>query len=172
MQKIKYLVFGITLPLLAVGAAKAKTFNVSVEVNSTIGEIPIVINLTQAMAFPILDISDATQNGAYCYTNNNEYVVGEYATKRNSMCPRLLGRRAEYTFIGAPHAVISYSGGAENQIVNGIQFYTSHAGGTVTLDSVNGTYKTNLAGYLKLIDRTLVQDGTYEYTYEINAAYQ
>lgn len=50
--------------LLAFSAASmAETYTVSVEMNSSIGETPLVAEQTQAMSYPVLEVNEATLEG-------------------------------------------------------------------------------------------------------------
>lgn len=172
---MKNINIALLIPLLFVptlSTTQAEEFTVIVSVTATIDEIPNVIHMTQPMEFPPIEVSQATLDGALCYTTKNETYGRTYASNINSMCPNRQGYPASYTITGSPNALINYKRGAEIQVIGGIQFHTNSYEAAIRLNSVTGEHSDTLYGYLKLIDRTQTYDGDYAFTYEVSAVYQ
>ena len=157
----------------------AETYTVQVELNSTVGETPLVATQTQAMSYPVLEISEATQTGAACVVDtsaNNIGYDGEPATSKNSLCPGERGVFARVEFSGAPNAVITLERRLPLQEINGIRFGWHgedwKRSDTLTLTAENGTAHTLLYSSVELFDKSQATDSVMDFTYDISAAYQ
>jgi len=159
--------------------ALAETYTVQVELSSTVGETPLVATQTRAMSYPVLEVNEATQEGASCLVGNSTNETGfdgETATKRNSLCPGERGFPARVEFSGAPNALLSFERRLPLQEQNGIRFgwkgrESVHVG-TLTLSQEEGIAHTELGSSVELFDKSQVTDAVMEFTYDISAAYQ
>jgi len=161
--------------------ALAETYTVQVELNSTIGETPLVTEQTQAMSYPVLEVNEATKEGSICVASleifNDKGFDGETASNANSLCPNATALRAEIQFTGVPGAIITTHRSIPLQEQHGMRF--AHREGE-TLDLVSnlllsaesGTGITAIASSITLIDKSQVTDAVMEFTYDISAAYQ
>lgn len=160
--------------------ALAETYTVQVELNSSIGETPLVATQTQTMSYPVLEVNEITQEGANCIASsraNEEGFNGQAATNANSLCPGSIGQSSSIVFSGVPNAIISIGWSIASQEANGIRFANTdgQAGSgtlTRTLSSVEGKTVLEKWSSVTLIDKSQVTDAVMEFTYDISAAYQ
>jgi len=158
----------------------AETYTVQVELNSTIGETPLTITESQAMNYPILEVNEATKEGATCVANgkvNETGLDGELANNINSLCPGDTATNTIALFTGVPNALISFERTINIQEKSGLRF--SYFGGKALqvvgisqLSAERGTLVTNLGSTITLFDKNQVTDAVMEFTYDISAAYQ
>lgn len=157
----------------------AETYTVQVELNSTIGETPLEIIQTQAMSYPLLEVNEATVNGANCLAiskDNTTGFDGQPATDKNSLCPNDVARRAEIRFKGAHNALITFERILSIQEKNGVRFahwdgnpYTNVYNAQLSED---GWFNSALSSSIILVDKSQVTDSVMEFTYDISASYQ
>jgi|GEM_PF-1062151 len=160
--------------------ATAETYVVEVELNSSLGENPLVATETQAMNYPVLEVNEATQHGAVCWANggtNNTGFDGRASTSVNSLCPGAKGLGARVQFSGVPSAVISVERSLLTTELNGVRF--AHTDGksysdvrNVTLSANEGLTTVGLDSSVILFDRSQVIDAVMEFSYDISASYQ
>jgi len=161
--------------------ALAETYTVQVELNSTIGETPLVTEQTQAMSYPVLEVNEATKEGTICVASleifNDKGFDGETASNANSLCPNATALRAEIQFTGVPGAIITTHRSIPLQEQHGVRF--AHRDGealnlvyNLLLSADEGTGITAIASSITLIDKFQVTDAVMEFTYDISAAYQ
>jgi len=174
------LLLAATFSALSINAL-AETYTVQVELNSTIGETPLVATETQPMTYPVLEVNQATKEGASCiarvgYDNTNGFD-NLPASNVNSLCAGSTPLRAEVQFTGVPNAVISYERNLIIQEQYGVRF--AHWDGKdfqrvdiSTLSPEQGKLSTSLSSAIILFDKSQVTDAVMEFTYDISAAYQ
>ena len=177
--KTKAIMVASVLAALSSGAS-AETYTVSIEMNSSIGEAPLVATQTQPINYPVLEVVDATREGAYCLANETDNSTGfdrRNATTANSLCPGATPDHAIVQFSGVPNAVITLERSLEIQEQNGIRF--AHFDGrsfqhvsSLFLDGTDGLASTGLWSGVFLIDKSQVTDSVMEFSYDISAAYQ
>ena len=177
--RAKATIIASTLAILS-SVASAETYTVSIEMNSSIGEAPLVATQTQPMNYPVLEIADATREGAYCLANGTDNSIGfdrRSATAANSLCPGATPDYAIVQFSGVPNAFVTVERSLETQEQNGIRF-THHNGRpyndviTVVLNATEGLGEAVLWSGVFLIDKSQVTDAVMEFSYDISAAYQ
>jgi len=167
--------------LLAFSAASmAETYTVSVEMNSSIGETPLVAEQTQAMSYPVLEVNEATQEGSMCVASgqvNSTGFNGQTATNANSLCPGATGNGSIVQFTGVPNAIVTVERSIVSQELNGVRF--AHYDGNpwqnvsnLTLNGSDGIGITGLWSSVTLFDKSQATDSVMEFNYQISAAYQ
>lgn len=172
------IVAGVMAALSSV--ATAESYKVTVEMNSSIGETPLIAKQTQAMSYPVIEVNEATQEGAICRATDSANTTGNdnrTATNANSLCPGATGSRSIVQFTGVPSAIITVERGIAVQEKNGVRF-GSTSGTTYndvrnfTLSNGDGSADIDLSSAIVMFDKALVTDATMEFNYDISAAYQ
>jgi len=173
------LLLATTLSALSINAI-AETYTVTVEMNSSIGETPLVATQTQAMAYPVLEVNEATQEGANCLVVdkvNDTGFDGLPAKNTNSLCPGEIGQSGRVEWTGTPGAILSIEFSIDPQEQNGVRFTgwdgePDHQVITRTLSSNEGVASFGLWSSIELFDKSQVTDAVMEFTYDISASYQ
>lgn len=161
-------------------AATAESYTVTVNLNSSIGETPLLTEQVQAMSYPELEVNEATLEGASCVASgrvNSHGFNGQVATNANSLCPGATGQASITEFTGVPNAFVSVDYNITAQESNGVRFSGSNgspANGTVTrtLSNNEGKATLELHSSVRMYDKSLVNDAVMEFSYDIAAAYQ
>ena len=157
----------------AVGSVNAATFSVDVDIDVTIGDTPLVLEQTQAMQFPTLAIDEAAREGAFCSTGANTRGLGNaIATSANSLCPNQAGTPAIATLTGVPNAVVTYTYNVPTQTEAGVSFTGLNTTRTAVLAASGSVQTIPLTASVTLENSNEVSSGTYQFTYDITAAYQ
>lgn len=172
------IVAGVMAALSSV--ATAETYTVTVEMNSSIGETPLVATQTQGMSYPVLEVNEATQENATCWATgsaNNRGFNNQPATNANSLCPGATGSGSVVQLSGVPSAIVSVQRSIVAQEQNGVRFVGSSLSAyndvrNYTLSNSDGTTNVDLHSAIVMFDKSLVTDAVMEFSYDISAAYQ
>lgn len=160
----------------------AETYTVEVSLNSSIGEAPLSAVQTIPMAYPELNVTEATRVGATCYVGGGSSYTnargfdGGGATAANSLCPNLTGSHTAVEFTGAPNAVITINYRLPLQVQSGVRFgwlgaeYNRTA--NHSLSGSDGKFEATLGSSIDLVDKSQVTDSLLVFNYEITGAYQ
>lgn len=176
---MKKITLGALASLLTM-SAQAETYNFSVEIDSRLGEQPLTTTVLQNMNYPVLGVTDATEEGAYCIANNAANSRGfdnRTANEANSLCPSLTADSFKAQFSGVKGAILHIDYSMPIQEKGGFRFAYSngaqHVGSvTRTLSTTDGTYTWDWPSRVTLVDRSLVTDSVLEFSLDLTAAYQ
>ncbi|UAA39863.1 hypothetical protein KIH87_05780 [Paraneptunicella aestuarii] len=183
MMKHRIANFMLTLLGLVTVQAQSETYNVDVEVASSVGQNLLTLAETRPTSYPIIAVNDATPNDARCGANNKPNDIafdGNPVNNVNSLCPQLTGETSIIQFTGVPNATINITYSAPIQDKAGIRFSLAHTNLTTltsftystAFPSTEGILYRNIFSKVELYDKSLVIDGVLDFTYEVTAAYQ
>ena len=176
---MKKITLGALASLLTM-STQAETYSFSVEIDSRLGEQPLVATVLQNMDYPVLGITDATEEGAYCIANsttNSRGFDGRAANEANSLCPNLSADHFKLQFSGVKGALLNIDYSMLVQEKGGFSF-RHHDGKqsvgnyTASLSTADGTFVWDWYSRITLVDKTQVTDGLLDFTFDLTAAYQ
>ncbi|CAM3933576.1 hypothetical protein BIW53_07760 [Pseudoalteromonas byunsanensis] len=168
MKKISTLAMALALS----ATANAEQFTVEVTLKKE--EVPLTITQTQAMSFPELMITRATNVGAVCTSQPNQ-PSGRSAEDR--LCTGS-GTYAHFRLSGVPYADVTWTLPAQSQDQDGLRFtmnlLESSTLATHQKLTSGGILDLGNFGTITLIDHDLAMQnpGVKSFTYDIVAAYQ
>ena len=169
-----------TLATLFTLSAQSETYSFSVEIDSRLGEQPLISRVLQNFEYPVLGVTDATQEGAYCIASsspNNNGFDTRTANEANSLCPGLAADHFKLEFSGVKGALLNINYSMLVQEKGGFSF-AHHDGAqsvgsyTTPLSTTDGTYVWEWYSRITLIDKTQVTDGLLDFEFDVTAAYQ
>lgn len=171
----------IALTLLGLScscASFANSFNVQVEVNSVLGNTPLVLTETRGIVFPVINIDESSTEGSKCYANGNanwnKYINTSYGalhTTATNLCAQQNVPSALVTINGTSNSLLTVTQSAPNQTQNGFDLEINDSTFSPRLDGT-GKYVAGINGTLTLIDKAAVTSGLLNFTYLVTAAYQ